>query len=159
MRKRLYLKTELLLVSKKIYLIRELPIMKDFKRMVLFLILMCFYSCAEFQNAYGGKSGYIICRKEICGKWKTFNSTNTINVRGVHDIKTDEAAIWVFNENNTVIINKKSMIYELEDCARLAIDYDEHKIFFNVKQYNDTLYLSQGFSEHESINIGLKRIK
>ncbi len=132
--------------------------MKDFKLMVLFLILMCFYSCAEFQNAYGGKSGYIKCRKEIFGKWTTFSSTDILNVRRGHDKKADEPTIWVFNENDTVVINKKAMTYELEDCERLSINYDEHRIFFKVKQYNDTLYLSQGFSEHESISIGLKRI-
>ncbi|WP_337967938.1 hypothetical protein [uncultured Flavobacterium sp.] len=132
--------------------------MKDFKLIFLFLILMCFYSCAEFQNAYGGKSGYIKCRKEIFGTWKTFSYTNTFNIRRGHDIKTDESEIWVFNENDTVIINKKAMNYELEDCERLTINYDEQKIFFKVKQYNDTLYLSQGLSGHESINIGLKRI-
>ncbi|WP_428230731.1 hypothetical protein [Flavobacterium sp.] len=130
--------------------------MRNFTLIFLFLILICFYSCAEFKySARRQNQKYSIQNcKEIYGKWESLSED--LGVKNWQ--KEHKLTIWIFNGDGTLVVDNKIMAFKIEDdCSKLIIGTDSN--FYEIKQTKDTLYLLKRSNYSiGSYSISLKKI-
>lgn len=121
--------------------------MKDFKRIFFFLILICFYSCAEFQYASESNNA---CLKEIIGKWEVVDSYNSLNIKirpgKISEPKPEpkpEEQIWIFTEDGILYTGTTSDQYEIQNyCRELIIKTEKHTFSLKIKLENGNMSLT-----------------
>lgn len=110
----------------------------NLKLMFLFPIMVCFYSCAEFQYSARRKSQTYSVQncKEIYGKWEGSGKKRNIK-NGEQEYKP---VVWIFNEDGTLVIDDLIETFKIEDdCSKLIIGNDSN--FYEITQTNDRLSL------------------
>ncbi|TPG44666.1 hypothetical protein [Flavobacterium pectinovorum] len=116
--------------------------MRNFTLIFLFLILICFSNCAEFQNAAQSESTtygvqYALKPRTYCdgidGKWEACNVYSE-----TYSKKKNQ--IWTFDSNGTLTVDENTFTYTLEEnCSELLIDNKSRYSSMEIRK--DTLLM------------------